>query len=485
MPDLTGSPMVRPEAPLAHRLCRLGAGEVSRNFHALPLAGALRSMPDYWLQRFDFLRRPITATDVSYAYPALDSFFAPDGPLAEAQDSAARAFGAQAALFGSCGTTVSNRIVLDALGGFGAHALIDGASHQSIPFAAGGLGINSVVIDPLAVGGCKIPDLARIVKTLAAAHQSGRPFDLVVLTASSYDGYVVRMDEVLPQLIRASPRTAIMIDAAWGAIHSFSDALRPHTALTAIAELRETESLDLPPIVVTVSAHKSICSLRQGALILVANDADSLDSLKTAQFKHHTTSPSWPVLASVDLACAHAADLGAKGASRAINLRDRFVHIIQKDPLLRPLMPDDPDQFSSFRGLMQDPMKVAISLGPLGEPGLVRHNLYHEYATYVARCNGTGLLLHFTIGIDEADIDSLVAALREMVKRNCRMRPTPGDLAVGSIIEEYVVPYPPGIPIARPGDVWTNAHASDLSNEMALGAEIFRLPEPVLDRSLP
>lgn len=161
------------ETPLASRLVRVGAAETIRNFHALPLAGALRNMPAAWAERFSLVCDRLSATDVSFATPAIDSLFAPEGPLAHAQELAAETFGAQVAFFGSCGTTISNRIVLDALGGRGSRVLLDGASHQSLLFTAKALGFEATIIEPLRIKGSAIPNISRIETTAREAAAAG------------------------------------------------------------------------------------------------------------------------------------------------------------------------------------------------------------------------------------------------------------------------------------------------------------------------
>lgn len=439
-------------------------------------------MPTAWADRFSILRQKASSPDVSFGAPALDSFFAPEGPLAHAQELAAEAFGAQAALFGTCGTTVSNRIVLDALSGRGARVLIDGTSHQSVLFTARSLGIQARAIDPLHVNGSAVPNLAQIESELNDADNDGHPYDVMVITASSYDGYLVKLDEVIPRLIAASPLTAIIIDAAWTAIHAFASPMRRHTAFGAVARLREA-GIPIPPIIVTTSAHKSLCALRQGALILVANGIEHLPALRSAQFMHHTTSPSWPILASIDLACAHATECGEQLFNTAVKLRSNFIERVRSDPALMDLVSYRPDTFSDFPGVAQDPMKLLISTAPLGDPTHVRRILFSEHDIYVSRCNGKGLLLNFTVGVTENDVDALVNALRALIRSRQRHTPRASFLPSGAVVSEYIVPYPPGIPIARPGDVWTASHARTLNNEVAAGAEIFRLPEFTIERT--
>ena len=96
----------------------------------------------------------------------------------------------------------------------------------------------------------------------------------------------------------------------------------------------------------------------------------------------------------------------------------------------------------------------------------------------MARAHGSILVLSFTIGINDDDADRLIRALIDLVKQNrrrCETVPQIGMLP-GSILKNDIVPYPPGIPIARAGDVRTERHEEVMKQEIYGGAEIFLLP---------
>ena len=430
-------------------------------------------MPEFWKEKFGFVCNEIEA-DVSFSDKALDSFFSPNGPLAHAQELAAEIFKVEHALFTTCGTTVSNRIVLDALGGPGTRILIDGASHQSVLFSATTLGMETTIIAPKTHGACNIPDLAELVSVLKTSYDEQRPFDVVVLTASSYDGYLVNMDEMLPRLIDASPTTSVLIDAAWSAIHMFSEDLRFASPFDVVNRLRN-EGRDLPSIIVTTSIHKTMCSLRQGSIILVANDDNCINSMRTSLFMNHSTSPSWPILGSIDLACTHASQFGNQMVSAAIALRQYFINELRDDPVLAKLLLADYDHFETVSTLQQDPLKVIIDTSSLGKPAEVRNRLFSEYGIYVSRCNGAGMLLNFTIGVSREDVDNLLNALSEIsMQRSSNIQlerfPTPGTVS-----SEFVIAYPPGNIIVKPGDNWSTSQMNMLDFEISAGAEIFRI----------
>ena len=473
LPSSTSFPVSH--SPLAERLSRISTTKHTANFHAVPLAGAYRSMDREWRERFDCLINNTASIDVSYTAPAVDSFFMPTGPLAQAQEQVATALGVQSALFTSCGTTLSNWIALDAMKSNGKRLLLDGTSHQSINFAAKALGMEVTVIEPLEYNGYKIPNLDLLEETLENAANKKNPFDNIVITASSYEGYIVNTSELIERIVTASPKTSILIDAAWIALHFFSKKTVELTPIFAIKQLQE-KKIKLPNVVITTSIHKTLCSLRQGSVIFTVNGTNTFHAaLQSSLFTYHTTSPSWPILASIDLACMHASSLGNELINRAKGFRDYFLKEVKNDPDLRVLVPNSGD-ISWPKSLVQDPLKLTISTTAIAHPREVRSSLYLEYGIYVSRCTTDGVILNFTIRVQKTDVDSLIIALRSMLKQQKRTNIVTKAPRVGSSVNEYIIPYPPGVPIARPGDTWTFDRASFLQREVAAGAQVFRLP---------
>lgn len=470
--------------PLNNQFQRMLTNVARSNFHALPLGGAMRNMPHQWKENFENLSKNAAVYDVSYAGTVLNSFFSPKGALANAQEAAASAFGANEAFFTSCGTTISNRIALEALSRKGRRVLMDAASHQSMEFSARALDLSITSIPSItaAVGEgtyWDFPDLRKIIDSLSAAAKKGEPYDVVVLTAASYDGYLVDMSVVLEEVVRNSPSTNILVDAAWSGIHSFSSKLEDrYNACRAIKKIA-TDGLSCPEVIVTTSVHKTMRAFRQGSILLIASgSAETSNAVSAAKFAHHTTSPSWLILSSVELACAHAYSEGERLVKKSIDNRDYVRSQLQEQPILSDLLPKEPEDSSALWALSPDPMKLLLDVSILGNPEEVRTRLFYEYGIYVARAHGSILVLSFTIGINDDDADRLIRALIDLVKQNrrrCETVPQIGMLP-GSILKNDIVPYPPGIPIARAGDVWTERHEEVMKQEIYGGAEIFLLP---------
>lgn len=432
-------------APLSEALAALATRGRCHNFHALPGAG---SGP--W-------------TDVSLSGHALDSFFAPAGALAKAQALAAEAFGADSTFLLSCGTSVANRAAFDALASRGP-GLLDPMSHQSVFFAARALPVQAHVAPAAGRAGARHVDIEAMLRMLA-----GCRYGFVALNAASYDGYRLRMADILPRIAEVAPETVVFADEAWSAVHTFSPALARHSTLPAIRDLPLT-------VVVTQSAHKTLHALRQGSYLHVVGAAELADGLRDAIFRNHTTWPSWPILASLDTARAYAVARGAAAVEESLRLRKSFTRLLGSDPRTVRYLPV-PDRVPPFH--VADPLKLWLPASAREAPALRRY-LFEEHNVYLPRSGPRGLLVHFHIGVSDEDIHALHRALATWCERDhptplARPGPAGSSPEIGAVIAEYLLPYPPGVPIARPGDIWIAEHAAELSHADAGGADIRRL----------
>ncbi|WP_018348774.1 aminotransferase class I/II-fold pyridoxal phosphate-dependent enzyme [Longispora albida] len=436
--------------PLADALCALGRRDVA-SFHALPLSGG-RSVHGSALRgRFEELYGAHLAADVSYSAPVLDSLFAPRGPLRAAQRLAAEAFGADATLFVSAGSCVSNAVAVRTLVEPGSRVLADRTCHQSIHFALDAAGA-TVDYAPVRPCGCGCP---AVLADLAALLDMARaePYPAVVLSAASYDGVLYDLPALLRELAATNPSARVIVDEAWGAINAFHPEL---AAMTALRGARDHRGLT---VAVTHSAHKSMSALRQGSYLHFAAAPETLSRARAELFRLHTTSPSFPILASLDLARAHAQRDGAGLVARSIRLAAAFREAISTDPSLAvyrlPGTGASPAPYARH-----DPAKVLVDAGMPGEE--FRRLLFEEHDVYAARHIGTAVLFSFHIGVDEVMAARLLAALRALALP--RPVPEPGS---------FVIPYPPGIPAVLPGEDLDPAVLAALRTS---GCELFVLP---------
>ena len=110
----------------------------------------------------------------------------------------------------------------------------------------------------------------------------------------------------------------------------------------------------------------------------------------------------------------------------------------------------------------------------------VRQRLFHDYGIYLSRTLPDAFLVNFHIGIAAEDVDRLLQSLRSLAHRT-RRRPggTRANLGAqddGTPIDRLLIAYPPGVPLAVPGERWAHTLRQRVAASRRSGAEIYQLP---------
>jgi arginine/lysine/ornithine decarboxylase len=287
-----------------------------------------------------------------------------------------------------------------------------------------------------------------------------------VLNAHSYDGIVYNMPLIIEALLRTGTATRrFLIDEAWAGANPFSDQLRRCASLNAVHLRKEYEDLC---IVATQSAHKALSCLRQASMLHVYGSDEMVHKLRTARYRIHTSSPSYPILASLDLARAQMSRDGNELVQQATLLAKEFVENIEADPSLSSY------RINSFSlpvlspYVVIDPTKVSLNVSELTSSTLeFRDLIYANYGIYINRVTKSSLLLNFHIGITSDAVQKILKALRELQRRFIP------EWLSSPVTDAFIVPYPPGVPIAIPGEEITIQMRSQIRSLTRSGSYIF------------
>ena len=211
-----------------------------------------------------------------------------------------------------------------------------------------------------------------------------------------------------------------------------------------------------------------------------------------------TTSTSYLLLASLDVARKELAIHGRERLDYAISLANKARRAIQAIPGLRCL---DERQLVSSATYALDPTKLTISVRDLGLTGYdVERILREEYNIEVELSDLYNILCIISWGDTEEDIEALIQALEAIADRygqgavrehqpvtlpsmpELRMTPrsafyaptevVPLQQAVGRTMAEMVMVYPPGIPILLPGEVITQDNIDYIEANLRAGLPV-------------
>jgi arginine decarboxylase len=349
-------------------------------FHALPISQGKSIVGSHWISdMIDFYGLEVFLAETSATCGGLDSLLEPTGPLREAQELAAKTFGARQTFFVTNGTSTANKIVEQALVAPGDIVLVDRNCHQSHHYGLMMAGAQVTYLDAYPLNQYSMygaVPLREIKARLLALREAGKldRVKLLTLTNCTFDGIVYDVERVIEECLAIKPDLVFLWDEAWFAFARFHHVYRRRTAMHAANALRErlrspeyrqayrtyaeqvagaddetllqTRLMPDPArarvrVYATQSTHKTLTSLRQGSMIHVFDqdfDQKAQEPFHEAYMAHTSTSPNYQVLASLDIGRRQAdlegVELVQKQVENAMQLRDA----IDKHPLLSKYM---------------------------------------------------------------------------------------------------------------------------------------------------
>ena len=246
---------------------------------------------------FDYFGERLFRSDLSISVADLGSPLEHTGPVGNAERNAARVFGAERTFFVLNGNSTANRIVGHHSAVAGERMLVDRNCHKSILHALTISGATPAYLVPqrngLGLAG-PIPPAALVEAGAAVS---------AVVTNSTYDGLCYDAVRVADLLADAVPR--IHFDEAWfahGAFHPlYANRFGMAVRRGVIGEDRR------PTVFATQSTHKLLAALSQAAMVhLRSAPRDPVDPelFNETYLMHATTSPSYPLIAALDVAAA-------------------------------------------------------------------------------------------------------------------------------------------------------------------------------------
>jgi arginine decarboxylase len=443
---------------------------------------SLRGSP--WVNDFyEFMGEHVFDADLSVSVPMLDSLMEPKGVIAEAQNMAAKAFGARRTFFATNGTSTANKVIFQTLLAPGEKLLLDRNCHKSVHHGVVLSGAHPIYLDSAL--NRKYGLYGPVPKrTLFDAIDKHGDAEALILTSCTYDG--LRYD--LAPVVEAAHKKGIkvIIDEAWYGFARFHPEFRP-TALEAGADYA------------TQSTHKVMSAFSQASMIHV-NDPDFREHLFRENFNMHTsTSPQYALIASLDVARKQAVMEGYKLLSRTLALAKELREQINVTGVFRVLELDDllPDEVKGD-GIRLDPTKVTIDISGCGYTVEdLQKELFERYNIQTEKSTFNTLTLLLTIGTTRSKVSRLYDALMRIARERraprrlvrtlevpgfTRLRYLPRDAyycggqlvpllderehvskaLAGRVCADQIVPYPPGIPVLVPGQLITSEVANFL-----------------------
>jgi arginine decarboxylase len=415
----------------------------------------------------------------------VDSLHEPSTVIKEAQVLAAQAYGADYSFFLVNGTTGGNQAMILSVCNPGDKIIIPRNAHKSVISAVILAGADPVYIMP------KIDSATDLILNLTPeqveeACRQHPDAKAVLVTNPTYFGLTTDI-EAIADIVHRYDKILLVDEAHGGHLHFHSGL--PKSAIDAGADM------------CVQSTHKHLAALSQGSMLHVKGVRVDIMRLKTTLQMLQTTSPSYIILASLDISRYQMVHEGEQILDDVIKMCEEARAEINKIPGLSCLTRETVQKFPS---LDLDVTKLTVSTKGLPCLGYdMAKILNSEYDIQTEMSDFQNVLLFVSGGNTPKEMKKFVAALKKIVvdykdmfinqkKRKSILFPhfmphkevnprealtkltrkIPFKRSVGKVCAEIVCPYPPGIPVLCPGEVITQEIYTYLMNVLDSGARI-------------
>jgi len=420
----------------------------------------------------------------------LDDLHHPTGVIREAQELAAACFGAEETCFLVGGSTAGNLALVMGLCGRGDLLLVQRNAHKSVLNAAALAGARCVFlpgrVDPASglAAGVRLSDLRAALERYPEAKG-------VLLTNPNYYGMADDLHAAV-ELVHSYGKP-LVVDEAHGAHFGFHPALPP-SAMACGADGA------------VQSTHKMLTALTMGAMLHLQGERLSRPRIRRILASLQSSSPSYPLLASLDLARLQMQTEGRRLLDEALGRLEKLWREAEGWRSLELLRRGEDAVYDAL-----DPFKVAICDRSGHLDGYRLQERIESFGCMTELADPKHVLCLFSLASSQSEVDRLSAALRsidaeipegmqdnrgflanlsenppvfeasppiavpwdvedELAAGSVCAESVPLSEAAGCYAAEMVIPYPPGIPLLYPGELVTASVRDSLSRLAEAGA---------------
>ncbi len=409
----------------------------------------------------DFLGRKCLEVDVNSMKP-LDNLCNPTSVIKEAEELAAEAFGASHAFFMVGGTTSAVQSMILSVVKKGDEIILPRNVHRSVINALVLCGAVPVYVNPetnerLGISlGMKVSEVERAI----GEHPNAKA---VVVNNPTYYGICSDIKSIVE--LAHKNNMLVLADEAHGTHFYFGKGL-PVAAIRAGADIA------------AVSMHKSGGSLTQSSFLLTGENVNA-DYVRQVINLTQTTSGSYLLMSSLDLSRRNLAENGEE-------IYEKIKAMVN---YARSEINEIGDYYAYGKELINgdsvfdfDETKLSVHTLDTGLAGIEVYDILRDDYDIQTEFGDMGnLLAYISVGDREKDIERLISALSEIRRRfkrektgmldteyiNPKVITTPQKAfyahkeqiplrdSLNRVCAEFVMCYPPGIPILAPGELIT------------------------------
>ena len=404
----------------------------------------------------------------------LDDLHNPATIIKDAQTLTASFYGVEESFFLVGGSTVGNLAMIMAACNEGDQVIVQRNSHKSVLHALRLAKVEPIFISP-------VIDNEALVATHVLEEELLHTIDLyreakaVILTNPTYYGHTVVLDKVIKSAHQY--KMVVLIDEAHGSHFVASEDYFPKSAIKSGADI------------VIHSAHKTLPAMTMGSFLHFNSQIVPLERVKYFLQVFQTSSPSYPIMASLDLARHYLANLNEKELKQIIASARNFADQLREIPQVKVLSGDKNPQVDPLKVVVQSRCELSgyqlqtllEKEGIFTEMGDINNLLFvlplacfdaRKFVEKIKNC-----LINYSIverNVSDLTIHAGVSklAISYSVMEETEIETVPMVNCIDRICAEDIVPYPPGVPLLYSGEKICSVHIEKLKSLVKAGAYI-------------
>ncbi len=418
--------------------------------------------------------------------PGLDDLHAPEGIIKQAQQLTSDLFRSDESFFLVNGTTSGNLAMILTVCNSGDTIIVQRNCHKSVLNGLELAGAQPVFLSPeyeQETDRYSKVDSALVEQALHEFPQAKAVF----LTYPDYFGRTFDIEDIITKAHACG--VPVLVDEAHG-VHFQLGCPFPSSALDLGADL------------VVQSAHKMAPAMTMASYLHVNSKRIAVHLLRHYLQMLQSSSPSYPLMASLDLARHFLANYSVRGVMPYAKRVRQVFETLAPELFLLPLTDKD------------DPLKITLQTAD-GVSAFEAARVFEEAGVYPELTTPTQLLfiLGLTPGFEWEDLEKRIAGVNCQLKkitRHATIKTVPLEIsklemlamsysemagrssqfvewkdACGHVAAEAVIPYPPGIPFIMKGESIRTDHLTRMkflikegtrfqNNNIELGIRVFK-----------
>jgi arginine decarboxylase len=410
-----------------------------------------------------------------------DNLHYPEGIIKEAQELAARAFGADRTFFLVNGSTCGIQAAIMSVCARGQKIIISRDAHKSVVSGLILSGAEPVFVYPEYNDEFGIAEAIN-PGSIEKALQENPDATSVLITRPNYYGICSDIEEIVK--VVHSYNKILIVDEAHGAHLAFSPLL-PTPALRSGADL------------CIQSAHKTLPAVTQSAYLHIKGNRIDIEKLKFNLAMLQTSSPSYIIMSYLDIAREIMETEGSKKLEELIKNVEVLKQQIKENNIYKVLSAEH-----LGINILQDTTRIVVNISNLGITGYRAEQILRDcFNTQAEMSENVNLVFIATIADNAENLAKLAKAMKALanmhsqndsyeISYTCKYTKhhsssiTPADAYAaqkeqislsesnGRICANIITPYPPGIPVIYPGEIIDNQTIEYITSIVDIGGKV-------------